>query len=130
MSLTLSRSEQQTTQCISNQQSTSTVTNPLALSQTVQPLSRNYGETSTITSSFLATTSSAATSSADLVHQVKSRNQISAIQQMVAPPLFAGSNVQTVSSCSFQVYQGPVTIVQETKPPKRRRITIESDEDE
>ena len=60
-------------------------------------------------------------------------NQIAALQPSVEASLFARSNVQTVSGCSFQICKGPVTIAQErqeTKPLKRRRIFIESDDDE
>ena len=50
-------------------------------------------------------------------------------------PLFAGSNVH-MAGCNFHIYNGPVTIVQQNqqegmgKSNKRRRLVIESDEDE
>jgi hypothetical protein len=59
-----------------------------------------------------------------------------ACQQATEVPLFAGSNVHTISGCSFHIYRGPVTIQQNNdveearKASKRRRIVIDSDEDD
>jgi ribosomal protein S12 len=55
--------------------------------------------------------------------------------QATEVPLFAGSNVHTISGCSFHIYRGPVTIQQnkeETrKSSKRRRLhVIDSDVDD
>ncbi len=54
--------------------------------------------------------------------------------QATEVPLFAGSNVHTISGCSFHIYRGPVTVQQnhETtgKSNKRRRLVIDSDVDD
>ena len=48
--------------------------------------------------------------------------------QAIEVPLFAGSNVHTISGCSFHIYRGPVTIQQNKeamrKSSKRCRLHV------
>ena len=41
--------------------------------------------------------------------------------------VFAGANIHEISGCNFQLFNGPVTFIQESKP-KKRRVVIEDDD--
>jgi len=42
--------------------------------------------------------------------------------------VFAGANISSISGCQFQIFNGPVKIIQGTE--KRRRAVIESDDED
>ena len=42
--------------------------------------------------------------------------------------VFAGANINSISGCQFQIFNGPVKIIQDSH--KRRRFVIESDDED
>ena len=128
MSLTLSRGQIQTKSNVSQ----STSCNPKS-SQSGQRTFSSCTKTTNLSSSSLMSTGTTEENS------FISASNVSPALNMTSPqatevPLFAGSNVHTISGCSFHIYRGPVTIQQnkeETrKPSKRRRLVIDSDVDD
>ena len=126
MSLTLSRSQIQTQSNVNQ----STSCNP-RLSQSAQRMFSSSTETTNLSSSSLWSTTQK--------NSFISASNVSPALNITYPqatevPLFAGSNVHTISGCNFHIYRGPVTVQQnheETgKSNKRRPLVIDSDEDD
>ena len=126
MSLTLSRIQTQTPSNVNQ----STSSSP-SLSQSAQRLFSSSTKTTILSSSSLLSTTQE--------NSFISASNVSPALNMTYPqatevPLFAGSNVHTISGCNFHIYCGPVTVQQnheETgKSNKRRRLVIDSDEDD
>ena len=124
MSLALSRIQ---TQSNVNQ---STSCSP-SLSQSAQRLFSSSTKTTNLSSSSLLSTTQE--------NSFISASNVSPALNMTYPqatevPLFAGSNVDTISGSNFHIYCRPVTVQQnheETgKSNKRRRLVIDSDEDD
>jgi len=42
--------------------------------------------------------------------------------------VFAGANISSISGCQFQIFNGPIKVIQESH--KRRRFVIESDDED
>jgi len=68
------------------------------------------------------------TSTNSLAVTQASLNQHPGTSDVNSRAVFAGANISSVSGCQFQIFNGPVKIIQESH--KRRRFVIESDDED